>query len=695
MPGSSSSTTMAQAGSPPDSPVMTPTSALDPADEALFSEEALSAAAEQMSEHPSVFELPERIALQAVTSEEQQASQEGEHPRLSELLEHITLQAVTSEEQQASQEKDQLGTATEPGNATETINSGLPVSELYDTSMNLEAYDIRTACDEGPSGVMWTHKIDHISLSRKSIESHLQSLGTGYSVIDAIAKLLPEEVRLIKLRVNDRKGNLLSASYGDPSDIVTKFGTFPVKPVIFILETSLPIGPSDDPTGATLAARGTSTAGQVLNPFGTAGTVGANASSFGRSFANPFGGFGSNVNPAPPLSPFDSPPPPKLGRSLVNPFRGFGSNVNPAPPLGPLDSPPRPKLTLVDNGLRLYTENEGRGKSVYQSIFCFPPYDSLSPEELRLADINAGLAHPVKPTRLGAAPRVDGNVPKYNLKFVQWPEPEQQYIVAELQTIFGFPPYRDLSFEELRLADTQAGLSGYVPPNPFSTLARPGQYKPLVSSPLNPEAGSSGLFSSNGNPFAPNNASTVQPNPSVVPTRSAFSGFSFGTSASGPFGPTVPAAVNTSSSGNPFRGTAAQVYNPGGGPFRINNTATADGGLFSNTNPTPTGESHLGIPNTVIEDLARLYGKTKCSSCDVGLFFHADLCRFYGLCNKCRPAALRGKCFLCASKASAGVGKAEGGGVALNNNNAGSSAGPANKGAPGFEKASSEEQHDL
>ncbi|KAF2107359.1 hypothetical protein BDV96DRAFT_589655 [Lophiotrema nucula] len=105
---------------------------------------------------------------------------------------------------------------------------------------SLEAYTLQAVSKDIFAGVQWTFETELLSLTRESIDAHLRKLGPDYSVIDAVAKLLPEELRLIKLRVKERDGHLISAEYGKMSTMSTKMGVFEVNSVFFVIQTTKP-----------------------------------------------------------------------------------------------------------------------------------------------------------------------------------------------------------------------------------------------------------------------------------------------------------------------------------------------------------------------------------------------------------------------------------------------------------------------
>ncbi|KAJ4297650.1 hypothetical protein N0V90_005544 [Kalmusia sp. IMI 367209] len=107
-----------------------------------------------------------------------------------------------------------------------------------DNSPHFEAFILHPTCENTANCIKWSHKLEQLLLDPVGIEKHVGQLGPNHSVIDDIRELHVEQYYFIKSCVEERKGKLVSAQAGKAVDMVTKLGTFAVKPIIFILSTS-------------------------------------------------------------------------------------------------------------------------------------------------------------------------------------------------------------------------------------------------------------------------------------------------------------------------------------------------------------------------------------------------------------------------------------------------------------------------
>jgi hypothetical protein len=100
---------------------------------------------------------------------------------------------------------------------------------------HLEAYILRPHVHSFGDSITWTTKVQLLYLDEAAMRAHLNKLGPDYSVIDAIAELLPEQLRLVQECAKIRNGHLVSVQQGAPADMVTQMGTFKIKPIIFVV----------------------------------------------------------------------------------------------------------------------------------------------------------------------------------------------------------------------------------------------------------------------------------------------------------------------------------------------------------------------------------------------------------------------------------------------------------------------------
>lgn len=102
---------------------------------------------------------------------------------------------------------------------------------------HLESYILRPHTEISTHYIIWSTKIELLLLDEAAMEAHMNKLGPDYSVIDAMSKLLPEQMRLIQECTKSRHGSLVAIQEGKPVDMVSHMGTFPIKPIIFMIQT--------------------------------------------------------------------------------------------------------------------------------------------------------------------------------------------------------------------------------------------------------------------------------------------------------------------------------------------------------------------------------------------------------------------------------------------------------------------------
>ncbi|KAF2256796.1 hypothetical protein BU26DRAFT_29526 [Trematosphaeria pertusa] len=339
-----------------------------------------------------------------------------------------------------------------------------------DSSLNLEAYILRPLCEDIHQAIKLTYKIEQLRLDDEEIQAHMRKLGLDHSVLDTLGELHSEQLRLIQIHAKDRHGYIMAVQHGRPVDLVTKMGTFQVKPVIFVLKAARP--PENESGPET-----TNTQANAVHP---------------PLFGNPL--------PAPSA------------------FCGFGS--------GPLSMNNNTSLTAEDYRQQL----EFRGE----------PCTHIEP---------------------------DGRVPQ------------------GLQHFQSIKPYfrKDISFEEVRKADMEAGRTGLTNSNGFagypwdkstpSTLGggglfgtKPsatteGGYKEYVDLSRNKQL-TGGLFGTPSSSRDPLNLFGQRPGGGLFGNSSSSAGFG-----------------QSNTSGGLFGGLTQRV-NPGGGLF--GSSSNTGGGLFGN-----------------------------------------------------------------------------------------------------------------
>jgi hypothetical protein len=99
---------------------------------------------------------------------------------------------------------------------------------------HMEAYILRPQVHSINNSSIMTYAIEPIHLEEGDMRAHVAKQP---SIIEAVAQLLPDQLRIIQERVRKRKGELVSALFGGDVDLVTQMGTFRTKSVVFIVKT--------------------------------------------------------------------------------------------------------------------------------------------------------------------------------------------------------------------------------------------------------------------------------------------------------------------------------------------------------------------------------------------------------------------------------------------------------------------------
>ncbi|KAH5647646.1 hypothetical protein HBI65_045810 [Parastagonospora nodorum] len=109
-----------------------------------------------------------------------------------------------------------------------------PAATMDKFKAHMEAYILRPQVHSIDNSSIITYVIEPIHLEEGDMRAHV---ATQPSIIEAVAQLLPDQLRIIQEHVRKRKGELVSALFGADVDLVTQMGTFRTKSVIFIVKT--------------------------------------------------------------------------------------------------------------------------------------------------------------------------------------------------------------------------------------------------------------------------------------------------------------------------------------------------------------------------------------------------------------------------------------------------------------------------
>jgi hypothetical protein len=302
---------------------------------------------------------------------------------------------IAEEYQKAIHELDRLviqdsGTENEEQTPTLPPASSAPSNVEQTTTAtlagplhHLEAYILRPHVHSFGDSITWTTKVQLLHLDEAAMRAHLNKLGPDYSVIDALAELLPEQFRLVQECAKIRNGHLVSVQQGAPADMVTQMGTFKIKPVIFVITVAtLPEKKDNKEKNESVLAKA---GGDVQKPG-----VDVKSSLFGTGYPPPgwtemnkSNIFYSSLRPSKPEA-----------TNVANPFKTNGPVS--ATPFG---APTQPAAkSQGQDGFVPFVERIGFGnvKDVYQPITVQPEYRRCSFGELRFMDYAAGRTEPTK-----------------------------------------------------------------------------------------------------------------------------------------------------------------------------------------------------------------------------------------------------------------------------------------------------------
>jgi hypothetical protein len=241
-------------------------------------------------------------------------------------------------------------------------------------------------------------KVELLYLDEASMRTHLNKLGSDYSVIGAIAELLPEQLRLIQERTKSRNGRLVSVQQGAPADMVTQMGTFKIKSVIFVITVATLPEKKDvaEKTDSVLAkAREEMTqpdADNVKANFFTFDSVTHRLVRNDNSNDAPFSGA--------PVNKVDNQGFSSLFRHNLEPTKTTSLfQTNGPVSATPFGAPTQPvPVSQGEIGFVPFEEQDGysNASSNYMSITFTIPYQSLSFEELRITNYATGRTDPAK-----------------------------------------------------------------------------------------------------------------------------------------------------------------------------------------------------------------------------------------------------------------------------------------------------------
>ncbi|KAF2866184.1 hypothetical protein BDV95DRAFT_215057 [Massariosphaeria phaeospora] len=332
-----------------------------------------------------------------------------------------TLSTVSSSTSMASTVTDQAAKALPKPNdqSSKPTTVVTPPSSPY-----LEAHTMLPVADNTQSAIGWLYKIHQLPLAEPEIRAHLQIYAASYSVIDTVAQLRPDIVRLITSFVEGRDGHLVSVVQGRPAELHTIMGTLQAATYILILR----IGLLDTMSLAQNYISGHPTQGSG----GIFGQLPAQNYMSGQPVQGGGGLFGhappqTNMSGQPlqgsggPFGLFGRPPPQTdmFGRPIQRSGGLFGQAPLPQTNLfgQPLQqsgglfgqAPPQISGLGSTGALPSLFTNKSEPPTFVQT---FAPYDiehfqsiyanegnrSISPEEQRVADYNAGRTGPDKTT---------------------------------------------------------------------------------------------------------------------------------------------------------------------------------------------------------------------------------------------------------------------------------------------------------
>lgn len=227
-------------------------------------------------------------------------------------------------------------------------------------STHLEAYILRPTVHSINDSSIMAYHTELLHLDDVGLQSHIAKLGPRYSIIDAVAELFPDQLRIVQERTKAHQGGLVSVQYGKEVDMLTQMGTFKVKSMVFVIKTAAEKEKGKGPFGSRY---------QV--PFQkTCSFPGSTTVATKNTGGGLFGGSKSLF------------PPPAAASST-------GSNLFGCKPQ--LSDATLHSGNVLANGHVFYREKDSTyGVQEYTSINFSQPYQDKSFEELRLADYKSG-----------------------------------------------------------------------------------------------------------------------------------------------------------------------------------------------------------------------------------------------------------------------------------------------------------------
>ena len=210
---------------------------------------------------------------------------------------------------------------------------------------HMETYILRPQVHSINNSSIMTYHIEPIHLEEGDMRAHVAKQS---SIVNIVAQLLPDQLRIIQERVKERKGELVSALFGADVDLITQMGTLRTKAVVFVLKTRAEKVDEGKQEGKQYACWGAKVDTPAPPP----------------SSASLFAGLPFTTSAPPPPAP------------------GF-----PATSMGRDGSKPQ-----VLGGPGFFREEEGffGGMQEYMSVTTSDAYKDKSFEELRVADYQAG-----------------------------------------------------------------------------------------------------------------------------------------------------------------------------------------------------------------------------------------------------------------------------------------------------------------
>ena len=223
-----------------------------------------------------------------------------------------------------------------------------PNINVFNPDPHLEAYSIHPLVETTNLVSKLSYNLESLRLDEGVMKAQVQSLGSDYSVMDALLDLEPQLLNLIQYRAAQRQGNIVSVKHGKAFDLSTAMGLLQVKPIVFIISTTTMLPQDSTPMPA-----------QLTNPA--------------NSFFKPATGQGTFTNLAPT---------PDFGFSKSKIAESY------------LSSPEAYSRHLQEQGEPCtYVEaNEAQSLQHYQTITADKKWHNQdrSLEEIRLADYRAG-----------------------------------------------------------------------------------------------------------------------------------------------------------------------------------------------------------------------------------------------------------------------------------------------------------------